>query len=826
MQDEGSDIEKRSNAEVDFQVPEDDHEEKDLGVPDEEHDMFQKTGESKAEIEIETGAIIDQIAMDTYERDSVAIRELLANAEATCLEAAEKLDDSYSPVVEVQYQEGGELRFYDNGMGITTAVFDEVLRHIKRTTNADKGSVSGQKGMGVYSIRNIIEEDAGCVITSHARESDENYAEYMTPREFHHINGSLPEEVYGTEFTIPVKDGFGSTKIRDAIEKYAEFLRVPVIYTHYDGDGNEEFQEDYGQNTLESQYPDDSMVITYEDEYVKAVATQRSNEKTLLCSMPIGRNDGGTRGYHNSGTYKRSSVFKWDLKIKREDGVEWEDGIHLPTPTSDRDRLSSDDDGEFFQRVSEKLKDEFFNAIAESFKKLDSPEDLLSLPYKDERAFENVMTGLDRTSSRYKRNVDKLVDRLDDKMGVDISDEVAEVLIKIEDNVELAERGTSYTTADGRDNIKIADILRNQTEDSDVYMGKTITNRKKPETVWALNNYNTVVRLGKGETYEEYQRLFGWKILKEIDVSEYEDELSEDMVERLDAYSNAGKPPEERNITVRRGTKGLTRNVGEVAEKLTVAHEKEDARGIKLSYSTYSDELILFPPSAEEGVSDWYDFSKETGIACAKVDTKMVYEYLIENTPNTSTMNIDEIVSEAKEIELTTTEGIKKMGEIQDRLVIHTIKEEEVLTRAKKPQIQKNIQEVLRELDTSDDDLLYVPVEHARGMMFKAGINDMKIDVIDFHGGYDFNYGFNEGRFKTDVEIYAAGRFDKWEVDSPEMKFVLNGAQSEETESVLNIVDMLVQFHDAGVSPISKEPGDVDLSINGYQSTMPAKGGV
>jgi hypothetical protein len=816
-------------------------EKKDLNVADDEHDLVEQTGETGMhDIEVGKGAL-KRLAEDTYDSDDVAIREILTNAETACKLAVKQEGDRYSPVIEVEYQHNGVLTVRDNGIGMTTAVFDKVVRVATHTTNGDKGDVSGQMGMGLYSIRNITKDaegdegETGCTLSTHSRESGENYKVYMTDRGFNPIPGGLGENEYGTEINIPVKRDFGNEKVRDSVAKYAEYFDVPVLYTEYDEDDNEVFDEEYGNKNLEDQYPNDEFVAVYEDDCVKVVSTEEAKEQTLLCNAPINRNDPGTRSYHSSGTYQREAKYPWDLKIKHEDGREWENGFDLPKPTSDRDRLSTNGETEFFKAVSAKAKEAHYDKIAEIFEDIGTAKELIEFAGSNPAEF-GILSDVVNSITRYSQSPDGMIDRVEDEVGVTITRDVAKILVHLHDDMDHAKRKYKPSKKSSRDEKKVWEVIQGVGEDADVYMGKSIS-RKKTKAVWNLHEDNEVVRLEQGTTYEEMEETFGWKKLKDVDIDEHKDELSESVLSEINAGSNSGKDAAERDIVVRLGTKDKVKlSARDLVDKLKSAHSTStgSSRGVKIGYSEYVDKVVIFPPNSDHSISSWHKFFSDNAVtvAAATVGTKMVEEYLQENAPDNAIMHIDDISTNAKDVEVTTTEGNVTLGDEKDRLLLHLISDEKLLQRFRDDDVMENMEEFvneqfnLRSIDDEDTDILYAPVHHKAAIQLKVGMKEMRISVygpdVDMYkfaskkSTSSHGKGFNA---ETSEELYVIGRFDKWNKKSSEVVSMRKAARKD-GETVLPLVDMMTKFHDNDIEPVSESPGEVELKINGKQTSL------
>ncbi|AGM11469.1 HSP90 chaperone [Halogranum tailed virus 1] len=289
--------------------------------------------------------LIRKVADDLYESWEATIREYLANAETACLRVQNFLDhgtettlnvdslygteDGYEPRIEVTWDRSeNKVEIRDNGIGMASKEVDEVFRQIGNSAARDTGSYSGQFGMGALSFVKLIGLDNSMVMTTHSRQTDENFSTYVSLAGPEPIMGKLPEDQYGTKFQMTPDGNFD---IRSAVERFAEWMRVPVIYREYDETGQEVFNEDWGDKQFTDEY-DPNMItleLKSEGDFV-ATCSAEASTKTLLLSMPIDRNDSGG---------KHGAPFPFDVRLLDESGkvIKSDQGYEglMPCPRSD-----------------------------------------------------------------------------------------------------------------------------------------------------------------------------------------------------------------------------------------------------------------------------------------------------------------------------------------------------------------------------------------------------------------------------------------------------------------------------------------------------------
>jgi hypothetical protein len=249
--------------------------------------------------------LIKQIADDLYSSWEATIREYLANAETACRRVEKALDDDmesvfdaenlyvseeYEPLVEVEWnKQENRVTIKDNGIGMAGIETDRIFSKIATSAAAMEGTHAGQWGMGALSFLQLEGEDDSMLMVTHSRQNDDNYAANISLAGPEPVMGRLGDEEYGTKFEMTPKNP--DWNIRQAVDTYAEYLRVPVRYTEIDQNGAEEFNEDYGGKTIHDDFGEDEIIADIQmDGAFTAVASPNASGKTLSLTMPIERN--------------------------------------------------------------------------------------------------------------------------------------------------------------------------------------------------------------------------------------------------------------------------------------------------------------------------------------------------------------------------------------------------------------------------------------------------------------------------------------------------------------------------------------------------------
>lgn len=318
------------------------HERRTMDAAGDDHALSGMDSERQAPIESVAKNVVRR-----YDQKKAAIREYMANSHTACIQRAKHLlidndatdgvdmssvravlDEAseqfgYEPVIEVSYNRNPEarwtLRVEDNGIGIDSdtayAIRDIGLSgwHMDGSTNGQfgQGTMSGFLLSGMYGEFHMLTKSA---ITG------ENYRAAWKLTDLNKIRGK--RDAIGTSFIWPTLcDEATDINVHDAVREYAEGMIVPVIFEDYDSSGNETGRSDeFLPSYMESRYPDEAMVITYEDEFGKVVWSPQdpegwnTNLNTFCGYQPIDRN---TRGF---GFNKYNMPSGFDFRLKVEDG--------------------------------------------------------------------------------------------------------------------------------------------------------------------------------------------------------------------------------------------------------------------------------------------------------------------------------------------------------------------------------------------------------------------------------------------------------------------------------------------------------------------------
>lgn len=614
--------------------------------------------------------------VDFYQDRAAALREALSNGETACIDAAEHMliEDGYpedeipedifelfevaqervdyEPLIEIVYNEsedGPRLIINDNGIGISPRRYN-VLRNVGYSTSHMEGNRGDGFGIGYLSLFQLVGTNGSFRMYTRSRETDDSYSTANFLANFEYLDAK-PEN-YGTRFEFPeFSERAKGIDVHSKVEEFSQGMRVPVLYRHFDEDGQEtQFSDDYLPHNMEDEYPDDAVLITVEDEYFKAICSPESPDGrgyvTYNVSFPIQRNEPGF------GTNSRlNAPWKWDFRSKREDGPVvrgpneglipisknnydklddeeekerhvprtelTDDDIVMPAPTSNRDAFEDGYD-EFWRYVSNLLHEEWERKAKEILEDVDSFDDFMS---RDEQEQNTIFRAYREFGAGKSADADAIEGRIDNTLGADVDGEAFARISHLSKKVNVLSRTASRALKSNCHGLEIKKILQ---RDGDVFIGQTLSD-KKAALAFELDDENTVVQCST-DKYDEYQDLFGWRLLKELptrNLSEKFDDLSDDFIEKYEGTTDSSNNRNQQTLDPTTRRIELTGCSGQKKRAGTVKEELEDG-GIYCHGKT-KENLVI------------YDTNNETANPALTNDNTLVaevpryvYQYLID----------------------------------------------------------------------------------------------------------------------------------------------------------------------------------------------------
>lgn len=679
-------------------------------VSGESHALKQVIGTNDENKErIYDSTVAGQRFVDFYDDSAAAIREALSNAETACIRRArqeikdagytvpasvtgaiEKARDmvGYEPLIEITYnQQTDETRLIieDNGIGISVEEY-QVLQRVGYSTSHNDGTVGGQFGLGFLSMFQLTSVDGAFRMYTRSRLTNEAYSTIEYVANFEYLDGE--PQGYGTRFEFPeFSESAKEINIASKVEEFADGMRVPVLYRQFDNSGEETSKsDDFLPTNMEDDYADDSLVISYENEFFKAVMSpstadgrRSGNLLTYNVTMPIRRN---TDTFGSNPKFK--APWSWDFRGKREDGpivkcdespeivgyVPIEDtkyeklsddqrdshvrmsevpdsAIVMPEPASSRDSYMSGYD-DFWTHVSERLVDNWENTAASLFDSINSWSEFKDFSLADKK---NVYRAFSEFGPGYKNNDPENIQKtLVENLDITVPKDICEKIDQSRSKQMVVPRGSpkARLKTPAKENKKRIWEILDEAPDG-VYMAKT-PSQKKAEIAWGLGDTH-VLRV---ESYTELSEMWDFKKLKSLpskNLSEKLPSLDADVAEKWEntTTSNSsrnsgssgprrtGRDPTTKKISVRVG-KRSSRYISDVRVSRI---ESRFSNGEEIHAGRYSvSRLIIYDQTEMSGTTPSTSAAhKSSGVAVAAVP-KYVYKYL-KDVDNVYTSEIE-----------------------------------------------------------------------------------------------------------------------------------------------------------------------------------------
>lgn len=214
--------------------------------------------EAKGNISIHAQNIMPVIKRWLYSDKDIFIRELVSNGcdAITKYKMVTGGSDEDLRVTVTVDKEAGELRFTDNGVGMTAeevekyinqVAFSSAEEFLKNYTGDDKGGIIGHFGLGFYSAFMAADK-----VTIDTLSYQENAAPVLWESEdgmaFTMRDGGRKER--GTTVTLHIleeeKEFLDSFRVREVLERYCGYMATPIYLE--DLSQNEEHHHDHDEN--------------------------------------------------------------------------------------------------------------------------------------------------------------------------------------------------------------------------------------------------------------------------------------------------------------------------------------------------------------------------------------------------------------------------------------------------------------------------------------------------------------------------------------------------------------------------------------------------
>jgi hypothetical protein len=747
------------------------------------------------EFDYETAAVFKRLADDIYESTEAGVREPLQNSITAIKRAIRDLDlKDNDGVINIEVQDGEQVKMSlrDNGIGIRRSVLKEVLAVIGRSQNRDDGDLSGKYGMGFLACYKLVGVRGGFLMHTNSRETDSSPIKGIwKPGGFEidtedKLPDRLSEDDYGTLFEFTLKEDVDINQVRSWVEKHSEWSTVPILYTEYDEDGKEVYNDEYGDKRL-NEYYDEKKSLIIDNEYYTAVCSPEASGKTLLINSPISRN--GSHAVPKLG-------WNFDIRLKNENGVvingehtglqpigldRYEnmdkerkskyvsksvlknDEICLPVPTGTRDTLEPKD--EFWEYLISEFTDKYYEQLESIVNEITDKSDYMELSKHKQRILDD---GLNRLSLLHKTNK-QTKNAFNSEFGIDINDELINVLRISRKDVRLIEKGANSKKASRKNSsvvTKCSALEAHHKTQGDIFMAATL-NQNKMNAVWDDIKDNNVVQVHSSKDYKKLKNVFGWRKLKNVKKILDELEVSDKIIEDLHQSQN------NKNTNTNR-TKNSERNLDErhlTVHQIGLNSSGLEVKDIKKEYKDGDNYLVLFPTSTDKKLSNHKDLeSMNVGIANCIVK---VSEYL-DDCDNV--YDIEDWYDRIRNKEFKTNKGKKKIDEFDenDDIIFHVLGNN-VIDMFREDDIISEMETITRDsaghnssysasLDGfNTEDTIYIPVTPSELDQVRVYFDSGQSNVITLTGDINVSsIGRSVNPVKSDIYWYAWGRLPRW----------------------------------------------------------------
>lgn len=818
--------------------------------------------EFDARFQIETEAVFKRLARDIYESDKAGIREPLTNAITAILRAVEY--DYIEPdegVVKIKLRnigEGFQLTMRDNGVGMTMDRIREIVAVIGASEARDIGDMAGQFGMGFLAMFRLVGVDGGFDMHTNPRYSDEGPISgiWKSGGFTRDTKGRLSEDAfdsdeYGTKFSFILKDEINQENIRNWVSTYAEWARVPVVYEE-SIDGITEFEENYGgfNKTLKTHYDTNKPVVEYEDEFVYAVSSTESDNRTILLDVPCERKN----------NLISTDIGDVDIRLKNENGVVVEgphkgdmvvsegeydsmdnerrdkytskknitgDDVVLPKPTGTRRVLEQND--KFWNWINNKLQSKLEDKVESVLDKIQNYDDLMNLPESEFRlicqvANKNVSR---RNNSGFSPDKDgknvkawfrsNISRKIDDRLAKQLAVLVYRIRFASEDCRNISSKRNL-----NRRHPAMA-VYQAYHNDGDVFMGCRLS-QNKAKIIWEDNDDNYIFKVESTDHYDYYEELLGWRKMKDIkkgNIDEF-DISEETKADFLDVEENElSKSTKSKTYKIKFHFCGPTNDTTDIkVSGLEDKLEQNNGESVDFGRRT-ADHIILFPSHKDRNISDNYwacDTRNPIG-RCRKKDWEKLRKYDQVET-------LDQRIENARSVSLRTSKGQLTINEFEEeydkeltQLMLHIL-DEPYVSRFQSEDIIEGADEYVNDRYGSDRrSFVYAPITRS---MYRS-MKPVLIDHAILRGDFATKISTLSSRTRlgdkriystlNDTRIYAYARLKEWSDTSEYKSFNRDITKTSLDSGGYELVETLRQGFN-GPEPFSELDETVETHTN------------
>jgi hypothetical protein len=765
----------------------------------------------------------------------------------------------YDPTITIDvYRDDREIVWEDNGIGMTLYEFKEGFMNNFSSGSAKEEDTGGKFGVGAKASALAHGKEGGMTGVAVTRRDDvPDYSKkgvafysYLGGANLRNIDklrdrGEVSNDFRGTRFTIPVCDEFSLNMVEEWVEKYAELLRVPVLYREHRS-GQNRVNEEYGGTSFEEYHDEPPVVIDRPGEFTAVDGPNVVGYKepdTWLVSMLIDRNtnvsvralwgtavqihdeqgrivSGPNRGRYADG-YR---VYETRAK-ENQVGQLHEDDVPLPQPVGSRDNFQQDEHNtRFFEYLHDAVKEAELSEVSETAEEMQEKDHPAEAIAKDERTWELFKKMVNYHGPYNVMNSDRRFKKFINKRDEfpDYNDETLDQVWGLFDEVGHARKNSHRPNKKkGREERRLGDILAEADRDK-TFMGCTINGDRHTVVYNTYPDDGAVIRVSGASKYSIYQENFGFTKLKEVPKTQSDDHEFDvpDPIHKANQNKGPSGGQTKADTTSERTLKiRCDPSNKQIDKRYTIENARRKlTNGLIGGHS----ELIVFPRAADESVSD------HTGMQSFGAIASVTSEELDELHDHPDVFTYEEFCERSLNTVIATEQGGIKVRDLfeDERLVILAYKsshaDQEIKRLVKQTDEKRRLRECLKS-DIIDQAREWHPENMDDPEVLFGVVDEKTLELAEYglysnrsEGGPKYGIRFTSispgtttpitwkplNRSYLDYKRKAAT--PEWDNESPVYGLFGGGDVIE---------DVLFGFHDAGIDPTGQDTQDLREAV-------------
>lgn len=637
-------------------------------------------------------------AIDQYESEEAAIRELLANGATAIKDAKDEgylKSDEGQITITLEEIERNEWRLIikDNGIGFSEERL-EILSEIGVSTGVGNINRTAKHGMGFYSIFLLVEEEDLVLFLSKSRETNRVAKHIRKLGQAREITEENLQIDYGTELQIQLKNNIDISELKKWITRQSKAVREPVKFK-YITQNNSEITTYPSQNIAdhyESEYPNS---FIYESEYFSAAAHPQIDPKQYFMDirmkpieLPIPINLAVR--YHTS----EKTIVKTDSdsvlestnrdknsklgtqvlpqskynKIDTEKQYRYtsfdslsESAVYTPKTSGTRDSIVDEDT--FITWIENLILEDLDSYLTKLFSSNVDKLTKNEIMYISALFSNSLKDDLTRLIRKYTSHRNNIILNTDDNLTLKYIQELTDYTISIEKSTvdSFDSNGLAINTpiqskrVNSSRKYKPSELTAYANKNNiPIYMCVSV-NQKKYDVLKTIYSNVILVKVSESDEYDMYEKL-GWNKLKNITKTSLESfDLSEEKQKKCQSILNTSPESNSNEITLRFGSSQYNNMTSIEVPQL----QKQIQSNQKIGEHKCK-QLILFPESSDHNISNHYDIAGPfTAIAKCSDSVADTLQYKLDNVKT-----YEEYYAQASEKYITTPSKQIKVDEI------------------------------------------------------------------------------------------------------------------------------------------------------------------